>query len=308
MAAEFEEDMENDVSSLFGDDESEEASSHTKQTSLDQEEASSLFGDELKEATEEPPLSEEENESLEREVMAREIESELERDLEDSPEQLEDDHTDQDDEDLSDDCASSSGAATNYPEQAIQESSDVEERLRSNLVASQRLVEVPIILSSKKSSERERTEVQSSGTEKLMDEEELMDFAAEIEGYFENDQPSLAGNSERASGEIEQTPSSQDELINLFGDDASQQASIHVEETLQRQEELSSLFSRDDPGETSQESCIDEELLQSMAMELERELERGLDDASEEELAGDAIDDNDGHALHDDESIISEEE
>jgi hypothetical protein len=44
--------------------------------------------------------------------------------------------------------ASSSGAATNYPEQAIQ-SSDVEERLRSNLVASQRLVEVPIVLSSK---------------------------------------------------------------------------------------------------------------------------------------------------------------
>lgn len=106
MAAEFEEDMENDVSSLFGDDESEEASSHTEQTSLDQEEASSLFGDELKEATEEPPLSEEENESLEREVMTRAIESELERDLEDSPEQLEDDHTDQDDEDLSDDCES----------------------------------------------------------------------------------------------------------------------------------------------------------------------------------------------------------
>jgi hypothetical protein len=65
----------------------------------------------------------------------------------------------------------------------------------------------------------------------LIGEEDLMDFAAEIEGYFENDQPSLVGgsDSERASGEVEQTPSSQDELISLFGDDTSQQASSHAE-------------------------------------------------------------------------------
>lgn len=200
--------------------------------------------------------------------------------------------------------ASSSRAAIDYPEQAIQESSDVEERLRSNFVASQQLVEVPIVLRSKKSSERERTEVQSSGTEKLMDEEELTDFAAEVEKFFENDQPSLVGDgdSEQASGELEQTPSIQDELASLFGDDASQDAPSQTADTSQSQEELSSLFGGDDPDQVAHSCPFDKESQENMAVEMEDELQRTVDEGPEEEL------DHDGHVLEDGESVISEEE
>jgi hypothetical protein len=67
------------------------------------------------------------------------------------------------------------------------------------------------------------------------------------------------------------------------------------------------LFGADDSGEAMQEFCIDEELLQSMAMEMEQELERDLDEGPEEELTED-IDGHNVNLLDDVESVISEEE